>query len=164
VCAGYQVLGTRFPGADGAPVTGVGLLDVETVRVAEPRAVGEVVTRATLPAATDPMRFTGFENHAGRTRLGSRVLPLAELVRGVGNGDGATEGAVVGKVLGTYLHGPVLARNPALADHLLRLATGAELTELGDAEERALREERLGLSRTFGAHGRLARRFRRQVS
>ena len=89
-------------------------------------------------------RLTGFENHRGVTRLGPGVRPLANVTIGVGNGDG-TEGAYAHRVLGTYLHGPALARNPGLADLLLSWATGP-LAPLEGADEewaRLLREERL---------------------
>ena len=87
--------------------------------------------------------MSGFENHQARTRLGPGARPFARVTSGVGNGSGAVDGAVAGKVLGTYLHGPVLARNPALADLLIALATGRRLDALDDEEERALRAERL---------------------
>ena len=68
-------------------------------------------------------RLTGFENHQGVTRIGPGARPLARVLTGVGNGDG-TEGAYAGRVLGTYLHGPALVRNPGLADLLLGWAAG----------------------------------------
>jgi hypothetical protein len=92
------------------------------------------------------MILSGFENHAGRTRLGDGAEPLAEMRRGIGNGDGHFEGARLDRVFGTYLHGPVLARNPAFADLLLELALGAPLSPLNDPAEDALREERLASS------------------
>ncbi|MCU1489460.1 MAG: ligase [Acidimicrobiaceae bacterium] len=151
VCAGYQIIGTAFPGSDGRPLAGVGLLDVETVRVAGPRAVGELLVEGPPPtdlalAAKDllgaELLLSGFENHAGHTVLGAGVAPLGRVLGGIGNGDGS-DGARSGRVLGTYLHGPVLARNPLLADRLLQLATGAELAPLDDAEEEDLRRARL---------------------
>lgn len=158
VCAGYQLVGRTFPDAAGAARPGLGLLDVTTVKGSGRRAVGELLADPVAPAvdAGDGGRhqphgaglsvgreaLTGFENHSGRTRLGGGVSALAVVRRGVGNGDG-TEGAWAGTVFGTYLHGPVLARNPALADLLLARATGEEPVPLDDAEERALRAERL---------------------
>ena len=144
VCAGYQVAGRSFPGAEGEPHEGLGLLHVTTVRGAGPRAVGEV-TAETVSAegAPDLPTLTGFENHGGRTSVDEGASPLARVVSGVGNGDG-TEGAVNGRVIGTYLHGPVLARNPALADVLLGWALGED--DLAPVDDRAagdLREERL---------------------
>ena len=141
VCAGYQVIGAEFGGTEGEPVAGLGILDVRSGR-GERRGVGEIV------ADVDPQlgvpRLTGFENHQGVTRLGPGARPLARVAAGVGNGDG-TEGAYAGKVVGTYLHGPVLVRNPGLADLLLSWAAGP-LVPLQAADEdwaRRLREERL---------------------
>ena len=103
--------------------------------------------------------LTGFENHGGVTTLGEGVTPLARVTTGVGNGDGSgTEGALAGRVLGTYLHGPVLARNPAVADRLLGWAFGLDdLVPLDDSAEEALRQERLGAGRPTGRR-RLRRR------
>jgi hypothetical protein len=147
VCAGYQIAGRRFPGADGAPHEGVGLLDVDTAKSDAPRAVGEVLAEVTGVAGVTLPTLTGFENHGGRTTLAPGTTPLARVVAGVGNGDGSgTEGAVSGRVVGTYLHGPVLARNPALADLLLAWALGvdaAALAPLDDVAATALRHERL---------------------
>ncbi|HAM01352.1 MAG TPA: hypothetical protein DCQ30_03865 [Acidimicrobiaceae bacterium] len=141
VCAGYQLLGTSFPDAAGASRPGLGFLDVCTVKGPGRRAVGELLAE---PLASSPLRdaLTGFENHSGHTRLGQWVAPLAHVRYGVGNGDG-TEGAWSGNVFGTYLHGPVLARNPAFADLLLSRATGEVPLALDDDEEQALRAERL---------------------
>jgi CobQ-like glutamine amidotransferase family enzyme len=159
VCAGYQIVGNSFPGADGVSHVGVGLLDIATVKGAGPRAVGEVVaqaTGATLPA------LTGFENHGGTTTLAEGAVPLGRVSKGIGNGDGsATEGAIAGHVLGTYLHGPVLARNPALADLLLCWALHTdELPPLEDGAEEALRHERLETAGT-ARRGALRVRHRR---
>ena len=145
VCAGFQVVGRTFPGATGDGHEGVGLLDVETVKGTGPRAVGEVVAEPVglsgLPA------LTGFENHGGVTALGEGTEALGRVTAGVGNGDGS-EGAVQGRVVGTYLHGPMLARNPALADVLLSWALDdAALAPLDDGAAESLREERLGAVR-----------------
>ncbi len=154
VCAGFQVAGESFPDAEGEPHPGLGLLPVTTAKVAVPRAVGEVV--AEVDAAFDLPTLTGFENHGGRTTLADGARPLAKVSVGVGNGGGdGTEGAVAGRVLGTYLHGPVLARNPALADLLLSWALdGAALEPLDDSGAESLRAERLEAVRS--------RRFRRR--
>ena len=159
VCAGYQVVGRTFPGAGGDPHEGVGLLDIETVKGTGRRAVGEVLAEATgvngLPV------LSGFENHGGCTALvpGTDTVALGTVTVGVGNGGGdGTEGAVRGHVLGTYLHGPVLARNPALADLLLSWSLGAApLAPLDDGAAEDLRVERLG-----AVGGRRPRRLRRQ--
>jgi hypothetical protein len=141
VCAGYQMLGTEFGGSDDAPVQGLGLLDIRSGR-GERRAVGEIV--ADVEPELNVGRLTGFENHQGVTRLGGGARPLARTTLGTGNGDG-TEGAYAGRVLGTYLHGPALVRNPGLADLLLTWAAGPLPPLPPQAEELAgrLREERL---------------------
>ncbi len=141
VCAGYQVIGQRFGGVEGEPVSGLGLLDITSGR-GEQRGVGELVADAD-PALGVP-RLTGFENHQGVTTIGPSARALAIVSYGVGNGDG-TEGAYAGKVLGTYLHGPALARNPGLADLLLGWAAGP-LPPIDPAAEEwgaRLRAERL---------------------
>src|SRR6516225_5976507 len=100
---------------------------------------------------SSPM-LTRRENHQGTTRLGPGVAPLAQVSVGVGNGDG-TEGAFAGRILGTYLHGPVLVRNPGLADLLLAWAVG-QLPPLRPEDEaltQALREQRLAAVPTAAA-------------
>ena len=141
VCAGYQLIGSVFGGAQGEPVDGLGILNISSGR-GERRGVGEVLADVDPRLGVD--RLTGFENHQGVTRLGPGVMPLARVTLGVGNGDG-TEGAYADRILGTYLHGPALVRNPGLADLLLSWAAGP-LPPLPDADEawtRRLRAERL---------------------
>ncbi|GES18078.1 glutamine amidotransferase [Acrocarpospora pleiomorpha] len=138
VCAGYQIMGSVFGGEEGQPVPGIGLLDISSSR-GERRSVGE------LAADVDPElgvpTLTGFENHMGVTHLGPGVKPLSKTIVGTGNGDG-TEGCHAGKIIGTYLHGPALARNPGLADLLLRWAVGP-LPTMDDTWYDRLRQERL---------------------
>jgi lipid II isoglutaminyl synthase (glutamine-hydrolysing) len=138
ICAGFQILGHSFFGPDGAARPGLGLLDCTTARRATPRIVGEILVEpgpeVGLPA------LSGYENHAGLTELGPGAIPLGKVDVGVGNGDG-TEGALGGRVIGTYLHGPVLARNPALADLILSWFV-PDLEPLDDSEITDLREER----------------------
>ncbi len=145
VCAGYQLLGRRFLGPDGSPHDGLGLLDCTTTRGRGPRRVGELVVDAAGELNLPPL--TGYENHAGVTTLGPSAQPLGRVLVGRGNdgGDG-TEGVVSGHVVGTYLHGPVLARNPALADLVLSWAVGP-LEPLDDAEVEILRAERISTAR-----------------
>lgn len=129
VCAGLQILGNSLPRPDGGQRRGLELLDATTVRGLQ-RAIGEVT------ADPDPSlglgRITGFVNHAGLTTLGSCSRPLARMVAGPGNSldPSEGEGACQDNILATYLHGPVLARNPGLADHLLTLTIGSPLTPL----------------------------------
>lgn len=140
VCAGFQLLGQGFTGADGHREPGLGLLDVECGRLTGERAVGELVTEPVgIPGLPT---LTGYENHQGSAVLGPGAHPLGRVVVGVGNGSDGTEGAVQDNIVATYLHGPVLVRNPALADHLLERSTGP-LPELDDEAVEQLRRERL---------------------
>ena len=141
VCAGYQLIGTEFGGEEGQPVAGLEILDMRSGR-GERRGVGEILAEVNPALGLPPL--TGFENHQGVTELGPNARPLARTTLGTGNGDG-TEGAYSGRVLGTYLHGPALVRNPGLADLLLYWAAGPLPPMPAQAEELAnrLREERL---------------------
>ncbi len=138
ICAGYQLLGEYLPDATSTPTPGLGILDVRTDRLPK-RAVGELAA-----SARDPLDqvLTGYENHAGATHLGPDATPLGMVKAGIGNGDGS-EGALSGHIVGTYLHGPCLARNPQIADLLLGWAVGRELPFIEEPEVTALREERL---------------------
>jgi CobQ-like glutamine amidotransferase family enzyme len=140
ICAGYQLLGETFLGVGDAVTAGLGLLDVRTDRL-ERRAVGNILARPV--AGLGLPELIGFENHGGATSLGPDARPVAHVAIGVGNGDGRqTEGAVQQNVYGTYLHGPALALNPALADLLIATAVG-ELPALDDELCTRLREHRL---------------------
>ncbi len=154
VCAGYQLLGTTFPDAAGEEHEGLGLLDIESRKGSGVRAVGELVASVlpggpTFGGDSSLPVLNGFENHGGVSTVGAGSKALARVVQGVGNGDGSrTEGAWSGRVLGTYLHGPVLARNVGLADVLLAWALESRgdtrtLEPLDDTEEVALRSARL---------------------
>ena len=148
VCAGYQICGHTFTIGENDEVReGLGLLDV-TTRRGPKRAVGEILTRWTRPDGSTSL-ITGFENHGGYTTLGADATPLARAATGVGNCGDGTEGAVQGRVIGTYPHGPVLARNPDLADHLMTLALGRDLEPLPgpQAEHDGLRAERFAFVR-----------------
>lgn len=144
VCAGFQILGTSFTVGADEVVEGLGLLEV-TTRRGPKRAVGEILSRW-VGRVGDDAWLTGFENHGGLTTLGPTTQPLARVQVGFGNGDG-TEGAVAGHVIGTYCHGPVLARNPALADWVLELAVGSTLARLDRPEIDELRRQRLHAAR-----------------
>lgn len=146
VCAGYQIVGKSFTVGDNEEaIEGLGLLDVTSTR-GPVRAVGEMLSRWQRPDGTEEL-LTGFENHGGYTRLGPTATPLATVEIGIGNCDDGTEGAVNGNVIGTYPHGPVLARNPALADHLLELALDRPLQPLPRPEVDELRRQRLAAVR-----------------
>jgi CobQ-like glutamine amidotransferase family enzyme len=138
VCAGLQVLSRSYTGADGSTQPGLGLIDATTTPKGQ-RQIGELVVE---PTAFDLPMLTGFENHGGVTQLGPGVQPLGRVVAGFGNGVGGVEGLVHGRVIGTYLHGPALARNPALADLILSWIVGP-LEALDDEIVDRLRNERL---------------------
>ncbi|WP_310787254.1 type 1 glutamine amidotransferase [Mycobacterium sp. Z3061] len=141
ICAAVQVLGHWYETSSGERVDGVGMLDA-TTSPQEKRTIGELVSKPLLPGLSQ--RLTGFENHRGGTVLGPAASPLAAVTRGAGNraGDGF-DGVVQGSVVATYMHGPCLARNPELADHLLSQVVG-ELPPLELPEVDLLRRERLG--------------------
>lgn len=137
VCGGYQLLGHYYRPSDGPDLEGLGLLDLHTIHPGpgSPRLIGNVVLRE---AQTGRM-LVGFENHGGRTRLGGQARPLGTVVAGWGNnGEDRTEGAVWRSVYGTYLHGPLLPKNPWLADLLI---TAALKRRYGEMELRALPDE-----------------------
>ncbi|MGD9694651.1 MAG: type 1 glutamine amidotransferase [Thermoleophilia bacterium] len=120
VCGGYQLAGHGYTGADGARMPGIGILDLDTV-AGPTRLIGDLVIEAELDGVT--RRVVGFENHAGRTRLGPGTRPLGRVVSGHGNnGDDRLEGAVSRRVIGTYLHGPLLPKNPWIADTVIAWA------------------------------------------
>jgi len=141
VCGAYQLAGTRYVDADGIALPGIGIFDAETIHpgAGAARCIGNVV------AEWEGVRIVGFENHGGRTRLGPAVAPFARVVLGFGNdGEGRFEGARVANAIGTYLHGPLLPKNPAVADWLLARALerrfgDGTLAALDDAVEDAAR-------------------------
>lgn len=141
VCAGLQVLGRWFVSSNGPRVCGVGVLDVNTAPQRR-RTIGEI--RAIPDHTLPPEELTGFVNHRGGTSLGASARPLATIVGKPATIRDDTDGVIQGHVIGTYLHGPVLARNPELADQLLSWAMGVpKLPTLDIPEVTALRQERL---------------------
>ncbi|SDT11097.1 type 1 glutamine amidotransferase [Microlunatus soli] len=146
VCAGYQILGKSFTVGDNDAVTeGLGLLDVTTTR-GPVRAVGELLGRW-IGHDGDEQWLTGFENHGGYTRLGPDAQPVTRVEVGIGNCNDGTDGAQNGNVLAIYPHGPALARNPALADHVLELALKTELPAIDRPEIAELRRQRIAAAR-----------------
>lgn len=117
VCGSYQLLGAYYQLPDGTRLEGAGLLDVYTVAGSR-RTVGNVIVQSDTFGS-----LVGFENHAGQTFLGPGARPLGRVeVGGGNNGNDGTEGAVRGHCVGTYLHGSLLPKNPALGDWLLEAA------------------------------------------
>jgi CobQ-like glutamine amidotransferase family enzyme len=133
VCGGYQLLGHSYQlGAETLP--GAGLLDLHTVRAENGagrnesgRLIGNVAIEVELERASERRVLAGFENHGGRTYLGSSEQPLGRVIKGYGNnGQDGFEGARRGNVIGTYLHGPLLPKNVWFADWLIETALGLE--------------------------------------
>ena len=113
ICGMYQLFGKAFITVDGATLPGLGILDV-TTRGNAKRMIGGIVLDTELG------EVVGFENHSGSTVLGPEQQPFGRVRAGQGNnGQDGTEGAITGHVVGTYLHGPILPANPALADALV---------------------------------------------
>ncbi len=146
VCAGFQLLGSHYLTQEGTSIPGLGLLPMHTVAGSE-RLVGNLLVEADPGLGLRAPLLVGFENHSGRTELAPGVTPLGRVVRGGGNtGHSGFEGAWCGNVLGTYLHGPLLPKNPQLADWWLGAALACagedpELAELDDSLEEAARVE-----------------------
>ncbi len=133
VCGGYQLLGRSYRDLHGVDLPGIGLFPLETV-AGERRMIGDVLLECEL----EPGRrwtLAGFENHAGRTHLDEGAEPLGRVVAGFGN-DGVSgfEGCRVGRAVGTYLHGPLLPRNPWFADWVLAQALAHRLGETPQLE------------------------------
>jgi CobQ-like glutamine amidotransferase family enzyme len=121
VCGGYQLLGRSYRDFDGADLPGIGLFPFDTV-AGDTRMIGDVLLECEVEPGMH-RTLAGFENHAGRTYLDPGAQPLGRVVAGFGNdGESGWEGCRVGRALGTYLHGPLLPRNPWLADWLLTQA------------------------------------------
>ena len=142
VCGGYQLLGHYYQTAEGQRYDGIGMLDVST-QAGKKRFIGDVVVESSADLNLTPRTLVGFENHSGRTFLGKKAKPLGKVLKGRGNnGSDRTEGAVQGGIIGTYLHGSLLPKNPHLADHVIgaalkRRAGGAPLSTLDDSAELA---------------------------
>jgi len=159
VCGGYQLLGRSYRDFHGIDLPGIGLFPLETV-AGERRMIGDVLLECELEPG-EKRTLAGFENHAGRTRLDADALPLGRVVSGFGNdGESGFEGCRAGRVVGTYLHGPLLPRNPWLADWLLaqalahRLGSGEAppLEPLPDELEGRAHEVSAGRARSRGGH------------
>ncbi|MDR3601248.1 MAG: glutamine amidotransferase [Desulfosporosinus sp.] len=148
ICGGYQMLGKFYQMAGGEKIQGLGILDVWTSAGAK-RLIGNVVVELDEGVLNGNSKFrtlVGFENHSGKTFLGAGVKPLGKVLVGNGNnGDDGGEGVRYRNVFGTYLHGPLLPKNPHFADLLLELAIlrrglGTRLRELDDSLEELAHE------------------------
>lgn len=124
ICGLYQLFGHYFKTKSGQVIDGIGLLDVETVGGDE-RMIGNIVT-----SSDDFGMIIGYENHSGITNLGPHAEPFGRVIRGAGNNNrDETEGARYRNVIGTYLHGSLLPKNPAVADWLIERAVGRKYGE-----------------------------------
>jgi CobQ-like glutamine amidotransferase family enzyme len=152
VCGGYQLLGHYYQTGEGEKFPGIGLIDVKT-EAGKRRFIGDVVVDTTL-VDLQPTTLVGFENHSGRTFVGPKAMALGKVRLGFGNnGSDGTEGCLQGNVVGTYMHGSLLPKNPHLADHLIRSALRRrgvdELSKLDDSVE-------------LSAHARILERVQRR--
>jgi lipid II isoglutaminyl synthase (glutamine-hydrolysing) len=121
VCAGYQLLGKHYTPVGAPPIAGIGALDVVT-EGGSTRFISHIAVACDLGQG-EQHRLVGFENHSGRTYLGPGADPLGRVIAGSGNnGEDGTEGARYREVYATYLHGPVLPKNPRLTDRLISRA------------------------------------------
>jgi len=142
ICGGYQLLGNYYQTSKGDKLKGVGVLDVWTVAGTK-RMIGNVVIEANINEKN--FKMVGFENHSGKTYLG-KSNPLGKIIIGSGNnGEDKTEGCIYKNVYGTYLHGPVLPKNPEFADILIETALKrkygkVELTPLDDSLEQQAKQ------------------------
>jgi hypothetical protein len=133
ICGGYQLLGHSYTLGE-QQIEGVGLLDLHTVRSDGPRLIGNVAIELQLD--TKQRVLAGFENHGGRTSLGTEQAPLGRVLRGHGNdGHSGFEGARSGNTIGTYLHGPLLPKNAWFADWLIAQALGIDETSLSPLDD-----------------------------
>jgi lipid II isoglutaminyl synthase (glutamine-hydrolysing) len=158
VCGGYQLLGRYYRDRSGSEQPGAAVFPLHTV-AGELRLIGDVLIECELDPG-ERRTVVGFENHAGRTILHEGALPLGRVVAGFGNdGRSGFEGCRVGNAIGTYLHGPLLPRNPWLADWLLARAVQHRSGELPvfeplvDAVEERAHE--VAKARAYSRGGRL---------
>ena len=155
VCGGYQLLGRAYRDQSGDELPGVGLFPLHTV-AGDRRMIGDVLLECELEPG-ERRTLAGFENHAGRTYLDEGAEPLGRVLAGFGNdGESGYEGCRAGRAIGTYLHVPLLPRNPWLADWLLAQALAQRTGEapsfepLADDLEAAAHEVSAGRARTRG--------------
>ncbi|MDE2932840.1 MAG: glutamine amidotransferase [Chloroflexota bacterium] len=152
VCGGFQLFGERYVDADGGVLPGIGLFRMETRHPGEgaERAIGNVLLQ------TEFGEVVGFENHGGRTWLDDGQEPFGTVIAGRGNnGKDGSEGARVGNAIGTYLHGSLLPKNPAVADFLLGKALARRYGERGTLEpiDAALEESARAAASTITRRG-----------
>ena len=143
VCAGFQLLGEYFPASNNRTISGLNILPIKT-EAANPRSVGELLCESTLPIGL----LTGFENHGGQTKFTDRLQPLGIVQTGIGNHAlEKSDGAVTDQIIATYMHGPALVRNPALADYFLTRKLGKLAPIESDQIFKTLHAERVAATK-----------------
>lgn len=139
VCGGFQFLGNFYKEADGSIIDGLSIFDLHTENPGPnfERLIGNIVIEPIVEGLSETV--IGFENHGGRTYLGENLKPFGKVIKGHGNNGDGFEGARYKNSFGTYLHGPILPKNPEFADYLIKLALKTdELKSLDDKiEEKA---------------------------
>lgn len=140
ICGAYQFLGKYYKEADGAIIDGLGILDLYTENpgLNATRLIGNVAAKMSFDFAQNNNNgiVVGFENHGGRTYLGKNINPLGTVISGFGNnGNDKTEGAIYKNSFGTYMHGPILPKNPHFADYLIKLALEKKYEEKIELKE-----------------------------
>lgn len=155
VCAAYQFMGHYYRPYQGEDIPGAGIFDLYTEHPGDQakRLIGNVVAQIINPSELAGKIIVGFENHGGRTHLGTKLKPLARVVRGYGNNaEDGYEGAIYKNAIGSYFHGPLLPKNPIIADWLIaaslyRKYKRVKLPVLNDSLEKQAQEvlrQRLG--------------------
>lgn len=157
VCGGFQLFGKYFKTKDGEMIEGISVFDTYTVG-SDIRCIGNTVLDISETAKNwkdGPRTLVGFENHSGLTYLEGQTKPLGKVLIGYGNtGDKKDEGAIYKNCYGTYLHGPVLPKNPHFADHLILTALkrkygqSAMLKKIDDSVEIAAHNAAVSRART----------------
>lgn len=137
VCGSPQLMGKYYEPAVGKRIEGLGIFDMVSVHPGEKsnRLTGNIVAKIVHPVALTDELIVGFENHGGRTKLGENALPFATVVKGFGNnGEDGKEGVVYKNAIGCYFHGPLLPKNPRVADYLLKTALDIKYNKTVDLQ------------------------------
>lgn len=144
ICGGYQMMGSYYETYDHKRCDFIGAVDIYTIGLKQ-RMIGNYKFQCTESAGGSVV--VGFENHSGKTYLGTGIEPLGTVITGFGNnGEDGTEGVHYKNLFGTYSHGPLLPKNPELCDLLLKTAVerkygAVELSPLDDDAERTAHDE-----------------------
>jgi len=136
VCGGFQFLGNYYKDSDGTIIDGLGIFDLNTQNPGAEveRLIGNIVIRPNIGDLDK--QIVGFENHGGRTILGPNIEPFGTVLKGFGNNKDGSEGAKYKNSFGTYMHGPILPKNPHFADYLIKVALNVDkLSPLDDKLE-----------------------------